>query len=219
MHFYALPPLDQSVLQQGDLLENVPFSIFSIGNVAVRLGNEEIVTLDLTKNNENVRFLTAAVEFSWGMILSQTCDLQPNPQTGYARKPILISRVRPIKEIFTDFKDTTYKESVTSIKSYSTPGKSPNVLYLPEQTLQGLVFPKSGADLSDLQRFPKQDLKALSSLLKLRLQDTALQALQERCAYCFGRFGAPDNLYYSEDNLYYSEEEWAFDEERRKTPK
>jgi hypothetical protein len=56
--------------------------------------------------------------------------------------------------------------------------------------------------LLDVQRFEPKDLPALTRLLKLRLSDTALQALQERCAYCLGRFGAPDDLFFSPD-------EWA----------
>jgi len=49
---------------------------------------------------------------------------------------------------------------------------------------------------------------ALTHLWKLRLSDAVLQALQERCAYCFGRFAAPDDLFYSS-------EEWEGIERKR----
>ena len=216
MNFYAPLPSEGSTLQQGDLLAGVPFTFFSVNNAAVTLTSGEIELRNLAQNTADVKFIAVSVEFGWGIVLSQTCDLQPDPVTGFARKPIVIARVRPISKLFENFKDGTAKDAVGSIKNLATPGKSPTVLYLPAYEARDLIFPKSGANLLDVQRILAQDLPDITPLLRLRLQDAALQALQERCAYCFGRFGAPDDLYYSDG-------EWAeiqrSEEERRKSQK
>lgn len=216
MNFYAPLPPKGSTLQQGDLLSGVPFTYFSLRNAKVTLANKRPAKRNLADSPTDVKFVASSVEFGWAMILSQTCDIQPDPNTGFARKPILVARVRPIKELFPKLNDNTLKEAIANIKNLATAGKSPTILYLPACTEEQVTLAKSGADLLDVQRFSVEDLPDLTKLLRLRLQDAALQALQERCAYCFGRFGAPDDLYYSA-------EEWAevrrLEEERRKSQK
>lgn len=213
MSFYASQPYDTE-LQQGDLLSGVPFTYFPVAEAVVTLSSNETQTRNLALNSKDVIFIAAKVEFGWGMVLSQTCDVQPDAATGHARKPILMARVRPIKELIKNFKDGTLKETVGNIKNLATAGKSPTVLYLPAHDKGTLSLPRSGVDMLDVQRFSPQDLPHLRKLRQIRLQNAALQALQERCAYCFGRFGAPDNLYYSEA-------EWAevqrTEDERRKS--
>lgn len=201
MEFYAALLEGTPSLQQGDLLVGVPFAIFSAASARVGLNGGGTDERDLTQNPTSVTFVAAAVEFGWGLVLTQTCDLQPAPDTGAARKPILIARVRPIKTLLPKFKDDTLKSAVGEVKKLATAGSAPSLFYLPEHRGIALVFEKSGADLLDLQRFDRTDLAALSRLLRLRLAAPALQALQERCAYCFGRFAAPDDLYYSADEF------------------
>jgi|SRR6185312_8902243 len=198
MDFYAPLPPEVNTLQQGDLLADVPFTYFSVTNVKVTLASKRSAMRDLASNPTGVEFVAASVSFDWGMVLNQTCDVQPDPLTGAARKPILLARVRSIKTLFPKFKDSTHKESLGEVKNLATAGKSPTILYLPAHTTGNLSLPRSGADLLDVQRFSAIDLPSLIKLLRLQLQDEALQALQERCAYCFGRFGAPDTLYFSE---------------------
>jgi hypothetical protein len=202
MNFYVPLPDGGSTLQQGDLLEGVPFCYFSLSQARAVLSDGGLETRDLSTSRAGIVGLLAKVEFGWGMLISQTCDVQPDPETGYARKPVLLARVRPIREIVSSFRDATPSQAVDALAGLVTAARSPTVLYLPAHELSGGSFPRSGANLLDVQRFQPLDLPALSRLLRLRLSDPALQALQERCAYCFGRYGAPDDLYYSA-------EEWA----------
>ena len=221
MQFYAPLPPQGSTLQQGDLLVGVPFTYFPLRNAKVTLANTRPAKRNLVENARDVTFVAASVEFSWGIVLEfQTCDVQADPVTGFARKPILLARVRPIKDLFKNFKDGTPKEAVNNIKNLATPGRSPTVLYLPAFAEGDLTFPPSGADLLDVQRFSPQDLLDITTLLRVSLQVFGAPAFcrhfKTLCVYCFGRFGAPDDLYYSAD-------EWAevqrSEEERRKSQK
>lgn len=201
MNFYVALPGDPLILQQGDLLERVPFPYFSVSQARVRLTSGGSTTRNLTVNPSDVEFLVSRVEFSWGLVLSQTCDLQPVPDTGEARKPIVVARVQPFGEMIKP-SGGTLKAAVNDMKKAASPGATPTVFPLPAHQAEGLGLPKSAADLLDTQRFSRLDLAALTTLARLRLSPAALQALQERCAYCFGRFAAPDDLYFSE-------QEWA----------
>jgi hypothetical protein len=68
-------------------------------------------------------------------------------------------------------------------------------------------MPKSIVDLLEVTSLPPSNFAALSNLIRLRLSHVALQAFQERLAYCFGRFGAPDHLYLSEEEREYAEQQ------------
>ena len=144
---------------------------------------------------------------------SQTCDVQSDPQTGFARKPILIARIKPIGHVYPKLKFDSPKNCVSSVKSLATAGSSPSTFYLPAFQVEAFTFERAVTNLLDVQRFDPKDLQALTRQIRLRLTQTALQALQERCAYSFGRFGTPDDLYYSA-------KEWAeiqrLEEERRR---
>jgi hypothetical protein len=73
------------------------------------------------------------------------------------------------------------------------------LFYLPEYENADLRLTRSVADLLEVTHLPPSDLGPLSRLVRLRLSPAALQALQERLAYCFGRYGAPDHLYFSRE--------------------
>jgi hypothetical protein len=62
-------------------------------------------------------------------------------------------------------------------------------------------------DLLEATSFPPSQFDELSSVTRLRLSHAALQSLQERLAYCSGRFGAPDQLFFNE-------EEWEYETRR-----
>ena len=207
MHFYAALPGSPGELQQGDMLENVPFSLFAMRQTKVSLSGGGSDVRDLSEDRGGVEFIVTRAEFSWGVLLSQTCDLQIDPETGGARKPIVIARVRPIKALVPNFKDDTVQQSLTAVEDLNNPRKRPTLFYFPAHRTEGVDFPRSGADLLDIQRFPQDDVSALLRLVRLHLSPPALQALQERCAYCFGRFAAPDGLFLTD-------QEWA--EKQRK---
>lgn len=198
MSFYA-PILDEErTLQQGDILRGIPFARFSLSQARVRRSEGGWITRNLTEIDEPLVAVQADIKIGYGLVLSQTCDLQAD-QRGAARKAILIARIAPLDELVAP-SGTSDKARKNDWKRLINPGTAP-VLFplLPEPTTQ---FARSAASLMEVQTVPPSDLSVLNSLLHLRLSTEALQALQERCAYCFGRFAAPDDLYYTP-------EEWA----------
>ncbi|HOE10167.1 MAG TPA: hypothetical protein PLQ35_01470 [bacterium] len=98
------------------------------------------------------------------------------------------------------FSTSSVEKRVKSIKPLINPGRYPSLFYLPKYVDNEFSMVESVADLLDVQSFPPINLHALAArCLRLRLSDEALKALQERLAYCFGRFGAPDHLYFTEE--------------------
>ena len=210
MNFYEASTLEESErkLRQGDILYPVPFVGFSITEAIVLTPDaEEPITVNLTEITElqaETQLLTS-VGISHGMVLNQSCDLSDQPGRG---KPILIARVLPSEERVRDLQpESALKKRVGAIKALANPGKSPSVFYLPEHEGADFHMPKCVVDLLEVTSFPPSQFDPLSSLIRLRLSHAALQSLQERLAYCFGRFGAPDQLFFNE-------EEWEYETER-----
>lgn len=142
---------------------------------------------------------------STGIVLNQSCDLSNRPRHG---RPILIARVLPPGERNIKISpDRSVKNNVDAIKDVANPGKRPSKFYLPEHESADFNMPRSIADLLEVTSFPPSNFSALSTLIRLRLSHVALQALQERLAYCFGRFGAPDHLYYNEKEREHAEQQ------------
>ena len=214
MNFYVVPDKIGRVIvpRQGDIINPVPFAGFSITQADMVLpGTKSASTFDLTSETvvPGSRILAIA-EQSIGMILNQDCDITGQPGK---ERPILVSRVSPCRIKLKKFDIANTKKLVSDIHNLSNPGRYPNLFYLPEYTGPGFTMERSVADLLEVFSFPSVDLGALASLIQLRLSDTARQSLQERLAYCFGRFGAPDDLLFNES-------EWQFhcEEQERKRP-
>jgi len=191
MSFYAPLPKDDADLQQGDILQDVPFGYYDLFAASVK-GKEGEVNLTEIRAEDVMTHLN----YSWGLILSQTCDVQRLP-TGEdaARKPILVARVVPAIGNVKDFSEAKWESGV---KGLANPGKWPNFFYLPPVATEGI---RMVADLSDVQRFGPKNRSTLRGLCRFRMSPPALQAFQERCAYFFGRFAAPGNLYYTEEEV------------------
>lgn len=194
MRFYEPCSIPPASLQQGDLLERVPFTYFSLTEAKAfrRMGTRSSVR-NLAEHPLDVEGLVAKVEYSWGVVLTQTCDVQAHPETGAARKLIVVARVSPIDSLVLDFKHPPHKSYPKFVDALANPGRHPVFFYFPSNPEAD--FPRAGAYLLDVQRFMPNDLAALTRLMRLRLSEPALQAFQERCAYCFHRFAAPDGLY------------------------
>lgn len=199
--FYLTPSLSFADLEQGDLLENVPFSYFELAQATVIGPNGQPSVRDLSRPAPDTAFVIASLQVSWGIVLTQTCDLQANPKTGQYEGPVLIARVRPVAEVVTGWDASTPKKALASINALSTEAKAPNVFYLPPFSHEALILPRMGADLLDVQRFGSSNMVALRSMARLRLSTLAQQAFQSRVSYCFGRFAAPDNFFLSPDDL------------------
>lgn len=197
-------------LRQGDIIGPVPFLAFSLNRAAVLWPDQnQPSSVDLTQGDtvSGTGHILASVEFSLAVILNQSCDLSGEPGR---EKPILAARALPCEKRLKGFDPKApLKRMTVEIKTLGNPGKHPNLFYLPELSHPTFFMPRSVADLLETVCFPPINHDGLSRLRKARLSDEALKALQERLAYCFGRFGAPDHLYFNQD-------EWDFELNRRK---
>lgn len=211
MNFYeTLLEESEGRLQQGDILHPVPFVGFSLKEAVILAPDKDQPSIiDLTQNTDlqDGAQLLAGISTSVGVVLNQSCDLSDHPGRG---KPILVARVLPSEQRVKNLKpDNTVKKNVSAIKALANPGKSPSIFYLPEYKGDDFQIPKCVVDLLEATSFPPSDLTSLSSLVRLRLSQVALQAFQERLAYCFGRFGAPDHLYMNQEEQEHEIEQQA----------
>ena len=214
MDFYALPPDEADPLQQGDLLAHIPFSYFSLTNARARAAaSGPTRTRDLTKGAADPIAVMTRVEFYWGIVLNQSCDLQPNPKTGNFENPVTIARVLPIRELHPKADFSTPAKALKTVRTFDTEAKAPTTFYLPAAEGTGVEFPRSGADLLDVQRFAPEDTVAMRGLVRLRFTPDALHAFQARCSYCFGRYAVPDGFYLSAEER--AEKQRQDDEARR----
>ena len=187
-------------LLQGDIVFPIPFVGVSIGSAylltaadkAPRLVDLSALAPPLPEGSS----LVGSVEFGPGIILSQSCDLAERPA---ADKPILIARIRHAETIKGIKDSDVVKQRISKIDDLKNPGKSPTLFYLPRIQNTDFTLERSIATLLEVQALPYDDRSILMKIVKLRLTETARNALQERCSYCFGRFGAPDDLYYDEE--------------------
>lgn len=208
------PNAPESDFRQGDILYPVPFLRFMVDNAHILsppdYKKSEQIDLTQAETLPDKSLIAAGVKLSWGMLLNQTCDLANHAGN---EKPIMFARIVPAEERIKKFKaDANLKEITQHIKTLANPGRTPTLFYLPECNGNGFLLPKSVVDLQDVTCLARQNIEPLKKLLKLRLTVEALQAFQERLTYCFGRFGAPDDLFYSL-------EEWRFEQEERERRK
>lgn len=130
MSFYALPPPSSGSLQQGDLLEGVPFSYLSLTNARVTAEAGQTEARDLSQVISTPLLVLTKVEFSWGIVLNQTCDLQLNFKTGVYEKPVTVARVLPIQELFPNEDFSTVIKALKTIRKFDTEARAPATFYL-----------------------------------------------------------------------------------------
>lgn len=200
MNFYMVPTRsgEELELRQGDILEPVPFFAFSIKEADVLPPGADApnrVNLAAAENLQPGTILLASVQTSIGIVLNQSCDLTGQPGR---EKPILVARVVPCTERIKGFNSSSIKHVVDHIKALANPGRTPSLFYLPEWHNNQFSMSKSVVDLLETVCLPPSELPTLRELIRLRLSEPALQAFQERLAYCFGRFGTPDELYFND---------------------
>jgi hypothetical protein len=61
-------------LSQGDVLQGIPFTAFSISNVSI-VDDKTTKLVDLGAGEHTRGALIAQFELSWGLLLNQSCDL------------------------------------------------------------------------------------------------------------------------------------------------
>jgi len=198
MNVYETICGDSRDLRQGDLLYPVAFARFSLTEaLVVSPDSPQPKTTNLAKNFDSDQTqLVVNADRSYGMVINQSCDLSVRSNR---ERPILVARVTPCSKRIKGWAEkTSDKSRAKSVLELSNPGKHPAVFYLPEFVYGGTRVEPSVVDLLDMTTFVPKDIDALVQCRCIRLSAVALQALQERLAYCFGRFGAPDNFFLSE---------------------
>jgi hypothetical protein len=194
MNFYEDPPYSRKnrLLQQGDILCRIPF----VGLVATRAeillpDSRATIIKDLTSTPapESGTSVCCNFQLSNAIVLTQTCDLNQTKANW-----ILVAAVKPWETILKAAEDP--KKWPGMIKVLANPGKTPAWFYLPEHKSQDFHLPRSLAVFYQIQCLNRDDMESIGKeCFCLRLSSVALQALQERLSYFFGRFGAPDDLY------------------------
>jgi hypothetical protein len=200
MYFYADYPesgVFEPRLQQGDILYPLPFTAFRISE-AVKLVEEaddlaSFDVIDLTSQNEQTGKILVAYGLQVGIVVSQSCDIERG------NRPILVAPVRPFGSVFPDTQigSKGFKEKIQTL---SNPGKNPTSFPLPRSCQNGFNFPYSLVIFFEMQSIPPDDLGCLCDLVKLRLSPLGLGKFQERLAFLFGRFAAPDDLFFAEEH-------------------
>lgn len=204
MEFYQVPPSGETIrdLRQGDLLYPVPFIGFNMASATVLASkNGQPIQRDLTREQDTKTefLLITKALMGTGLVVSQSCDLVSRPN---ASEPVVVARVLPCEGFIKKWpKGDDAGKAALEVQRLSNPGKTPGLFYLRAHAGEHFSIVPSVADLHELVALPHVNLAALPSLVKLRLAHEAQNALQERMAYCFGRYGAPDELFYSPEEF------------------
>jgi len=163
------------------------------------LSSPQLINLTTRYELEEETNLVCRLTLGFGIVLNQSCDLTGRSKTP---KPLLVSRILPASNW--KINDDDPRGATSKIKELAQPGRHPTTFYLPAYSNEYRDFKlaKSCANLLDVVRFPPNDIPAITTAcLKLRLTKDALGAFQERVSHCFGRFAAPDDLYFSKEEL------------------
>jgi hypothetical protein len=188
MNFYSDAEPDPDLLQ-GDVLYPVAFGTFDIFDMEYldeTDQKEEWEVIDLPKTSIVEGLVVADFNAGYGMILNQSCDLAPHSETD-----ILVASVFPCSQLHPTKTDAL--ELISTL--YSSAGRFPNYFYLPPHG----SMPASSASLLTVQSYRPSLKKQLLSLRKASLSVDALRMLQEKIAYCFGRYAGNDHLLYTQE--------------------
>jgi hypothetical protein len=204
LDFYAAVPESENELLQGDVLFPIPFTRFDLTDCEVLAPDESgWIIKNLGTSTVPNGSLVARFEIGFGLVLNQTCDL-----AKHSSADLLIARVFPRDDLYTDYATKPVHEFLT--KKFTNAGQMPQYFYLPAFD-DPIDMPNSLAYLLSLQSFPRGSRDALLHLRQKSLSRGGLNSLQEKIAYCFGRFGADESLFYSPEEW---NEEQEFDKNR-----
>jgi hypothetical protein len=179
--FYAEPEVD---LRQGDIIFPVVFPLLQLKQD----GQPVNTTIDLGQL-ATLRTCTLSVvsEVSWGMIITQTCDL-----TERSVDNILVARIFKAAEKFKDF-PTEERALRNKVDLFKNAGKQPKYFFLPK--FEKIRMDTSVVYLLETQPFSYKNREALKQRRQTSLSSVARAAVQERLAYMFGRVALPDDFY------------------------
>lgn len=175
-------------LQQGDLFSALPFPVIRLDEFSyldgevVKLGN--LQRRKIPPQGDCV----LGYEASWGIIVSQTCDLQPRPNKEAL--PISFARVSLFSQlkILTDKKPSNRNSLIVEMANER--GRHPGLFPLAAYNSKALSFEGGVATLHTIMSVPYA--KGLARRRRLRLSQLSLQSFQERLGGNYLRTALPD---------------------------
>ena len=178
-------------LAQGDIVGNVVLTyIPDISSPSLYDANGEEAQIDLSQPFDPQDELTVLGQVikSHVLIVSQSCDI-------LHRDFICVARILRLNVYDRNYKQMTDPEKKAKYiqKEYQRAGVRPTVFYLQESSEHG--FPKSVASFLELHsiRTPPKNIQYLKRNRLLRLNSEAVEDLQFRIGYFFGRFATTDD--------------------------
>ena len=177
-------------LSQGDVINNVVLTyIPDISDPSFVVG-DDVVQRDLTQpfdSQEDLIVLGQAIK-SPVLILTQSCDIDN-------REYICVARIFPLNDSAYNQINSPKKKAEHIRRHYQQAGVRPTIYYLREVPEQN--FPKSLASFLELHtvRKTENNLSYLKQNRILRLNPEAVEDLQFRIGYFFGRFAATNDDY------------------------
>nr|USU31590.1 hypothetical protein NG677_20075 [Methylobacterium sp. OTU13CASTA1] len=193
--FYILPSeieVGTPALQQGDVLNYVPFPLVKLDSITIVKGNSSV---SLNATNENFEYDGSHILTSFAaypaIIITQTCDLERGD------RPVIVCAIRSYSEIFPD-QEIGSSAFINRIRDFANPGKKPNALLMPPLQNWEAMSSYSVADLGMMSTVFASSKEDLVKMRKARLSPAGLALLQERLSASFSRFAAPDGILFSD---------------------
>lgn len=198
---YASFKVDDDLVQ-GDVIQNVVITYIDsiakppIFNLEEDQDDAYQIEPNLTEpfNPTDKLSVMGSVAKCYSMIISQSCDV-------LSKDFICIARIYKLEDLDKEYnKKTSPKTKAEHIKTYyQTPGKQPALFLLQESINDN--FPRSLASFVELHSIAKnpQNVDYLKQNRLLRINQEALQDLQFRLAFFFGRVATTNDYMLTEE--------------------
>jgi hypothetical protein len=197
MDFYSVRPEAgfEPKLQQGDILLGIPFHALVAAEARlVPPDGSDVLSSDLTDpTSPTTGDVVVKYRKRPGVVMSQSCDLERGD------RPIILAPIysyiemNPLATIGSEAFKRKWGEA-------ANPGRQPVIFPLPPFQDESFPIPYSYILLLEMQSFVSTNRASFEDLVRLRLVPDALGKLQERLAFLFGRFAAPDGLFLAEEH-------------------
>jgi hypothetical protein len=190
--------LNDNLLKQGDVLDGIIFCYLAgepvgiadmqTGRIVKEVTFDELPTAIDPKDPNTAVIAKPLV--GWGMVISQTCDIQRD------NHHICVARVRSIDSTLQGFSAKSRVNQIKDILSIVN-NKQFGFFYLKESEENAL--PKSVANLTEIHAFHPGVKDWLVRRRKLRLGAEALKALQFQLGHFFGRLAINERYALSDE--------------------
>ena len=182
--------VEDGPLMQGDIFPSVPFPFLKLSQCSViEHGSvrEANFVMRGVAPERSTCFL--AYKLSWGIIVSQSCDLQMHP--GKTPLPVTFAAITLYSSVVSLAKVAAQNRPSRIAEILLDRTKFPTTFPLGAYEGGRLEFKGGIVNLSRLVSVEGDDVPLLQSARRLRLGPTSLQAFQERIGGAFSRTGLP----------------------------